>query len=184
MEFPSDIMFTGEEGSLLIKVKEYFKESASINEGNDDSNPENYKVFIFCTYLGFAVEDNSFDFNMISETIHKKTFNIPRTIMTRYEMRMKELLICAKFFHEGFMVCDEDLQVAWNQKKFNEDEVLSNLIKEMTVKGARYFVKLTESKIDKSIKQISNEINEKLEKLLIRIDDKKKEYEILSEVDG
>ncbi len=184
MHFSSDISFKGEEASLLIKVREYFEDRISLNEETDDSNPKNYKVFIFCTYLGFVVEDDSFDFNMMSETNHEKPFNIPKGVMGRYEMRMKELLICAKFFHEKFIVCDGDLQVAWNQEKFNEDEFLIKLIKEMTIKGARYFVKLMDSKIDKSIKQISDDINEKLEKLLIRIDGKKKEYEILSEGDG
>ncbi len=181
MEFVSDVVFTGADARLLIKVRDYFQEVKDYGVELTDAGPINYKVFMFCTYLGFTVSQDDFEFGKMEEILNDKSFSIPRTVLYQYSMRMKELLICAKFFLEDFNVGDEHLQEAWNQKIFNENTELFNLIKEKAVIGARYFVSLIDAKLDRSINSISKEIDQQLEELLLRIDDKRTENNILLE---
>lgn len=171
MNFASDIVFYDEDVFAINIVKEEFEEIQDyFKEDKDENqlNQVNYKVFMFCAYVGLIVFNKDVHLYKMQNGDNISSFNVPRTILAPNVTRIKELLICSKFIKEDCRITDQELQVIWNQNSYTDDSELTTFVKKIVVKGARYYAGLIkrEDNISLPINDITENIERELESFI------------------
>lgn len=177
MIFSSDIVYREDSAAIFNIVKMYFQEADNIDNEEIEIDQINYKVLTLCTYLGLALANDDISIAVeLREDDDRTSFNVPRIVLTQHTTDIKELLICAKFVKNKYIVNDEELQIIWNQKNYLDDEDLARFVKECALTGAKYITSLVRRDIQCTVYRIAQEIDEKIFEFKERVSNAKIEY--------
>ncbi len=168
MEFNSDVKLSKETSyyfEIIEKFIGYDLEQEKILE------TPNYDLFKFSAYLGLSLEMEKEDIELEKhdETIDEKEKTLPRTILTRQENEMKELLLCVAFKKMNYNSGNADLQKIWNLESFSADKELYLYLIESVDLGSKYMASLCMKKIELNISEITKKIDKILEEKILKI---------------
>ncbi len=182
MEFNSDVKLSMETSyyfDIIEKFIGYNLDNEKILE------TPNYDLFKFTAYLGLSldIEKEDIALEKHDDTIIEMEKTIPRTILTREENEMKELLLCVVFNKLNYNSGNTDLQKIWNLESFSADKELYSYLIEKVDLGAKYMASLCTKQIELSITQITKKIDVILENKIEKIEKIKNEEQIDHELD-